>query len=101
MKKLSILFVAVLGLTSCKEETKVQESIPVTYHQTKKVDTVTNYFGLEVNDPYRWLEDDMSEETGSWVKAQNETTFGYFWWRRNARRMSFSTHLLPVRQRSL
>lgn len=68
---------AILGLTSCKEETNSQESIPVTYHQTKKVDTVTNYFGTEVKDSYRWLEDDMSEETGAWVKAQNKTTFGY------------------------
>ena len=30
-----------------------------------------------VTDPYRWLEDDMSAETGDWVKRQNEVTFGY------------------------
>jgi prolyl oligopeptidase len=49
----------------------------VTYHQTKKADTLTNHFGLEVKDPYRWLEDDMSDATRSWVKSQNKTTFGY------------------------
>ena len=47
------------------------------YPKTKKVDTVTNYFGKKVKDPYRWLEDDMSEETASWVKDQNEVTFNY------------------------
>jgi len=49
----------------------------VTYPKTKKVDTVTNYFGTQVKDPYRWLEDDMSEETARWVEDQNKTTFGY------------------------
>ena len=37
-----------------------------------------SYFGVEVRDPYRWLEDDRSKETESWVKAENETTFAYF-----------------------
>lgn len=48
------------------------------YPMTKKVDTVDVYFGHEVADPYRWLEDDRSEETGEWVKAQNEVTQAYF-----------------------
>ena len=47
------------------------------YPETKKVDTVDTYFGEEVPDPYRWLEDDRSEETEAWVKSQNEVTFGY------------------------
>ena len=49
----------------------------MTYPKTKKVDTITNYFGTQVKDPYRWLEDDMSEETARWVKDQNKTTFSY------------------------
>lgn len=61
---------------SCKEES-VKENILVTYPQTQKGDTVDNYFGVEVADPYRWLEDDRSAETESWVKAQNEVTFAY------------------------
>ncbi|WP_299126672.1 prolyl oligopeptidase family serine peptidase [uncultured Winogradskyella sp.] len=47
------------------------------YPSTKKVDTVDTYFDVAVADPYRWLEDDRSEETETWVKSQNETTFGY------------------------
>ena len=44
---------------------------------TRKDDTVDNYFGTEVADPYRWLEDDTSSETASWVKAQNKVTNAY------------------------
>ncbi len=61
---------------SCKK-TDTQKIIELNYPSTKKVDTVTNYFGTNVPDPYRWLEDDMSEETGDWVKEQNKVTFDY------------------------
>ena len=49
----------------------------IQYPQTKKGETVDVYFDTKVNDPYRWLEDDKSAETGAWVKAQNEVTYGY------------------------
>ncbi len=75
MKNYLILSLVALGIMAC-QETK-QEPIAVTYHPTKKVDTVDTYFGTEVKDPYRWLEDDRSEETGNWVKSQNEVTFEY------------------------
>ena len=47
------------------------------YPETKKVDTVTNYHGTTVADPYRWLENDNSEDTKEWVTAQNKVTFDY------------------------
>lgn len=47
------------------------------YPQTKKGETVDVYFDTKVSDPYRWLEDDKSAETGAWVKAENEVTYGY------------------------
>ncbi|MFB9109167.1 prolyl oligopeptidase family serine peptidase [Flavobacterium gyeonganense] len=49
----------------------------IKYPETKKGETVDVYFDTKVADPYRWLEDDKSEETGSWVKAQNEVTYAY------------------------
>ena len=47
------------------------------YPETKKVETIENYHGTKVADPYRWLEDDRSEETAKWVTEQNKVTFGY------------------------
>ncbi len=47
------------------------------YPVTAKVDSVDTYFGTEVKDPYRWLEDDTSRATADWVTAQNEVTFNY------------------------
>lgn len=47
------------------------------YPTTKKCDSSSTYFGHKIEDPYRWLEDDMSEETAEWVKAQNKVTFDY------------------------
>ena len=49
----------------------------IEYPQTPREDVVDNYFGTEVADPYRWLEDDNSEATAAWVAAQNEVTFDY------------------------
>lgn len=77
MKKLAFLFLTILLIISCKNENKTELSMELTYPETKKVDTVDTYFDTEVKDPYRWLEDDMSEETGDWVEDQNKVTFGY------------------------
>lgn len=47
------------------------------YPETVKKTVTDTYFGTEIQDPYRWLEDDMSEGTANWVKAQNEVTYAY------------------------
>jgi prolyl oligopeptidase len=49
----------------------------VKYPETKKVSQSDNYFGTTVADPYRWLEDDNSEETKAWVREENKVTFDY------------------------
>lgn len=67
-----LFFITIFALAACQPK-----AIKLNYPMTKKVDTVDIYFGHKVADPYRWLEDDNSDETKNWVKAQNEVTFGY------------------------
>ena len=47
------------------------------YPETKTVDQVDDFFGTKVSDPYRWLENDTSEETKDWVKRENAVTNAY------------------------
>lgn len=49
----------------------------LTYPKAEKVDTVDVYFGTEVADPYRWLENDTSAATAAWVEAENKVTNEY------------------------
>ena len=83
-KKLYIVAI-VLGLLAvcygagygCGRLLKRMLTKSIEYPQTPREGVVDNYFGTEVADPYRWLEDDNSEATAAWVKAQNEITFDY------------------------
>ncbi len=70
----SIWFLLTVLIFSCyQSHTKA-----IQYPDTRKDESVTDtYFGTEVADPYRWLEDDNSAETADWVKAQNKLTFSY------------------------
>lgn len=49
----------------------------LSYPSTKKVDVVDTYFGIQVSDPYRWMEDETSPERTAWIDAQNAVTFAY------------------------
>lgn len=80
---LTILSTLIL-LSSCNQNKVKQKRLD--YPETRK-DTITdNYFGTKVADPYRWLEDDNSEETKAWVNAENKVTFNYL-------------HKIPFRQK--
>ena len=70
--KLIVIFI--LGGSLIMENTvKAQFQYPI----TKKVVQSDEYFGTKVNDPYRWLEDDKSDETKEWVKEENVVTQSY------------------------
>ena len=47
------------------------------YPDTRKSGQTDDYFGTKVADPYRWLEDNESAETVSWIDAENKVTFDY------------------------
>ena len=49
----------------------------ITYPHTKQIAQSDNYHGIEVPDPYRWLEDPDADATQAWIKAQNEVTNRY------------------------
>lgn len=55
---------------SCRNEKLV-------YPETEIIPVIDNYFGEEISDNYRWLENDMSDKTKDWVERQNITTFTY------------------------
>jgi len=77
MKALMITAVltASVVMISCKSDKIVQEKI--NYPKTEKGGQTDDYFGTQVADPYRWLENDTSAETGAWVIAQNKVTNDY------------------------
>ena len=71
MKNNLIIFCLIFLFISCDSNQRNN------YHLTEKIPVTDDYFDTEVVDNYRWLEDDMSQETGNWVAKQNETTFDY------------------------
>ena len=75
--KHSLFSVALLLLVACNQNPNNTNDEKMNYPQTRMDNTVDTYFGTQVSDPYRWLEDDRSAETAQWVKAQNDFTFGY------------------------
>ena len=66
----AIFNLALFGfLFSCTNEIK--------YPPTAKISVTNTYFDTQVEDPYRWLEDDTSPEVKEWITKQNELTFSY------------------------
>jgi len=66
---------AVWGLVFLSNTIAVAQMLP--YPKTAKVAQSDTYFGVNVADPFRWLEDDHAAETAQWVDEQNRVTFDY------------------------
>ena len=49
----------------------------ISYPKTEKKPVVDTYFNNQITDNYRWLEDDKSSETATWVQIQNKLSFNY------------------------
>ncbi|MFN5424851.1 MAG: S9 family peptidase, partial [Bacteroidota bacterium] len=81
MLKSLIPLVAIFLIISCNNpgsEKNNFATIALKYPETKKDTTIRDtYFGTVVADPYRWLENDTSSETGNWVIEQNKVTQSY------------------------
>lgn len=85
--KYVVTLLAAAVLTACggaKQDVVPEQNMAVAaqtsvlnYPTSAKGDVVDSYFGQQVADPFRWLEDDRSSQTEAWVRAQNETTFDY------------------------
>lgn len=71
MKKTTLLIGGIMVMSCASQQQKI------VYPETAKVDTVDVYFGTQVPDPYRWLENDTSAATAAWVAAENQVTNDY------------------------
>ena len=69
-----------LMLIACNSQKASKTSTPpmsdITYPATAKHENELDFFGTKVSDPYMWLENDTSAETGAWVTAQNKISKG-------------------------
>jgi len=72
MNRLIILILPAI-LLSCNNTFNKKIDYPVARRET----VADTFFGTIIPDPYRWLEDDRSDETAAWVHEQNKVTFGY------------------------
>ena len=69
-----LLLAAAAVAASCSNMKQIKHR---PYPAAERQEVTDNYFGTEVPDPYRWLEDDNSEATAAWVAAENAVTEDY------------------------
>ena len=68
---------SVIALAACTEKPQPRYQV-ASYPDAFRDETVVDdYFGTQVADPYRWLENDTSVETSAWVEAERKVTADY------------------------
>ncbi len=77
MRVIIFLFFTAAFLSCGETSSYVLKPGEITYPQTRVVDQKDTLWGVEVSDPYRWLEDDRAPEVEQWVRDENEVTRKY------------------------
>ncbi len=77
MKKALLIMGSVIALAACTEKPQPRYQVAEYPEAFRDETVVDNYFGTEVADPYRWLENDTSAETNAWVEAERKVTNDY------------------------
>ncbi|HEY9091134.1 prolyl oligopeptidase family serine peptidase [Parasphingorhabdus sp.] len=70
---------AISPVSALAQASATMKDDALTYPETKTVDVVEEQFGEKITDPYRWLENDVREDSdvAAWVDAQNAVTNAY------------------------
>ncbi|MBI1757545.1 MAG: S9 family peptidase [Fimbriimonas ginsengisoli] len=75
MKSINTLYGIPLAIAALTQGPATGDKM--TYPVAKRVETVYDYAGTKVADPYSWLEDVDSADTKAWVESENRLTFAY------------------------
>lgn len=67
------------AMTQADAQTPASAAAKLTYPDTERDGIVDTQFGIAVSDPYRWLENDVRQDTRvrDWVTAENRVTDAY------------------------
>jgi prolyl oligopeptidase len=76
MKTIVYLTVITAVLSACGRN-KLPDIKLMPYPKTEKREVADTYFGTQVSDPYRWLENDTAADTKKWVEEENKVTENY------------------------
>lgn len=78
MKRIHFFALSILILlASCTKPRVVDRPVVSNYPETKTEQVTDVYHGINVEDPFRWLEDMESAEVQAWAKAQDSLTRSY------------------------
>ncbi len=66
--------ISLLATNSSQATDAATDPLQINYPSARRADQVDDYHGTKVADPFRWLEELDSNETGAWVEAENKLT---------------------------